>query len=415
MSIYPDVTNFDGASLSKIEDNLKYKYTKYVEFQGKNHKPLTNRIKNGPVRTQDGSTGKQIVMGLKYGLPQGHGFAPEAGSLPKADYSKIKNGFLNAKYAYGTVQITGQAEAIASGGSASFVDQLATDLEDLKDSILARENKHFFGNGTGALATVTDSTNKATKKLVVADSSHLAEGFRADIYTGNTLSATNVKIASVDYDTNEVTFGASDDLDDVANGDIVYFAGSKGLAIDGLDSFCDVGTYAGINGALAGNSWWRANVLTNPAGAGTPRTLTRMLLRSAHREAYNKTSNWPTVLVSNNAVQDAYADSEMNDGQWRLPVKTIELGYEAVVYRNTPWICDEDCAGGKLYFLNEKNIKFYVVKDWGFIQHESGSIFRTSLGNSNYIDAKEATMRKYYNLGCDNRRAQTVLCDLAEN
>jgi len=413
MAIFPAV-DLEGATLEKIEDNMKYKYTKYVESQCKTHRPLRNRLDEGPAKVQGGTNGKQIVMALKHGLPTGHGFRGEGGALPSADYTKIKNGLLNLAYDYGTVQATGQVEEFANGGDGSFVDQLATDLEDLKDSIADRENRYLHGDGSGALSVVTDVTNKAANppNIVVSDVSHLAEGMLVDIYTTVTKRADSVKIVSVDEDTNVVTFRASDDLSTVLVDDVVYFEDSKGLVIDGLQSFVGIGSYAGIDGASY--SWWRSTVMPNPDGAGTPRTLTRKLLRQGFRQSYNKVTKWPTVLVSNDAVQDTYADSEMNDGRWALPTKTIELGYEAVHYRGRPWICDEDSAANSLYFLHEKNLKFHVNKPWSFLQ-SGNSIFRIAVSNGGYLDAKQATMKKYYNLGCDNRRAQTVLQDLSED
>lgn len=107
----------------------------------------------------------------------------------------------------------------------------------------------------------------------------------------------------------------------------------------------------------------------------------------------------PTIILSDYSVYEAY---HLNGAaHYRtLETNTLDLGFEHVVYKGTPWAPDWDCPTGFQYILN--NTFLYAVVD-------SNRFFKpTDWMNTLNQDAKVMRLHIRYNNICTNRMTQGV-------
>ena len=136
-----------------------------------------------------------------------------------------------------------------------------------------------------------------------------------------------------------------------------------GLAA-GIDDGSTVATYGGISRTTYSN--WQGTV-TNVGGA-----LTQAVMAAAY-DAAESGSQRPTIILTTPTQWTAYEalqTSTIQNNRMYVGSKggaksagmVGDLGFETLLFRNTPVVKDEKCPSGEMIFLNEKLYAFYSLK-----------------------------------------------------
>jgi hypothetical protein len=82
-------------------------------------------------------------------------------------------------------------------------------------------------------------------------------------------------------------------------------------------------------------------------------------------------------------------------------------------YGEVPIVADFDCQPGRLYFLNEKEIKLYQNADWSFMNRD-GSNWQRLIDSAGEYDAYRARLYKYCQLGTHRRNTHGMITSIIE-
>lgn len=108
----------------------------------------------------------------------------------------------------------------------------------------------------------------------------------------------------------------------------------------------------------------------------------------------------PTLLLSDYSVYESYHQNAA--AHYRvMETAKMDLGFEHVMYKGTPWAPDFDCPTGFQYFLNTQFL--YGVVD------ENRFFKATDWLNTLNQDAKVMRIHMRYNIICTNRMNQGVI------
>lgn len=220
------------------------------------------------------------------------------------------------------------------------------------------------------------------------------------------------------------------------------YSGTGGDALVGLLStngpMDSVGTYASIDRGTY--TQWAGNKL---AGGGNPRALTLGLMRDAKRRTYEKSGEWPDLIVCDAFQQDKYGSllgSErryMQDVTMRGQKITLDGGFRALEFDGIPVIADVNCPAGTMLFLHTPALAVRQLPDGGAPwQGSAGAVDlhgtgEAQLGGSNAGAGGSVRLRSrinplarvgdkypfqlvcYPQIQCKRPQSQTQLIDLA--
>ena len=154
---------------------------------------------------------------------------------------------------------------------------------------------------------------------------------------------------------------------------------------------------------------WKANVQDNPAAAGTNRPLSLELMQLCIDVTDEVAGEEPNLIMGHHSMRREYINLLTSDV--RYSPEQLRGGFTKLTYAGgmTPMPIEFDRMApyNKLYFLNTKDIKMYVVKDWAWADRDGSVLSRVS-----NTDGWEAFMCWYGNLGLERRFSQTVLADI---
>jgi len=105
--------------------------------------------------------------------------------------------------------------------------------------------------------------------------------------------------------------------------------------------------------------------------------------------------------------------------QQRRYVNTTEFkgGFSGIAFTTDngeiPIVSDFDCQAGRLYFMNEKQIKIYRAADWSFMNRD-GNMWQRLQDASGEYDAYRARMFSYWQLGTHRRNTHGLMTSIIE-
>jgi hypothetical protein len=115
----------------------------------------------------------------------------------------------------------------------------------------------------------------------------------------------------------------------------------------------------------------------------------------------------PNLMLTTRAIRREYLELLRAD---RSHVNTMQLdgGWTALDYNGVPLLVDNDAIDGEIYYLTLSEISVYRMSDYNWMDKD-GTIFSRVSG----VDAYEATLYRYAELGIGARNTQGVLTDIA--
>lgn len=409
------------ATLATIDPLLKEVYRGQIREQLNQETVALKRIESSSAGITNEIGGRYVTFPIHVSRNSGIGSRYESEALPAPGNQGSAAARTGLKYAYGGVQLTGQSIALTESNPQAFAKALDFEMTNLKKDILKDLNRQVYGDGSGAISTVTTASTSSTS-LVVADARLFQVNEVVDVVavTGtapalaysSTVSSKNV-VLGINLGTNTLTLQTAISA---AVGNIVTRSGSSlgtngNREMTGLSAIVASGnTIYNINPST--QPVWNANVYAN---GGTNRALSESLMVQLVDQIRTQGGSTSLILASL-GVRRAYWNLL---SQLRSVVNTQEFkgGFTGLAFTTDrgeiPMVSDPDAPLNKAWFLNEENFTLYRDGDWDWMDRQ-GSIWQQVRDANGDYDAFYARLIRYHELGCDTRNSQGVLADITE-
>ena len=379
-------------SLTTAESALKDAYLNAVCNQlNTNANPLLAKIKQSSADVY----GKNIIKMAPIGLNGGVGAGTETGLLPTAKGNRYAQFKTTLKNLYGQIAISDKAIRASQSNAGAFVDLLNAEMEGLLTASKFNLGRMLYGDGTGALSTVTAHSAKV---ITFESVKNFAEGMCIDIYNGTTAVASGLRVVSVDRTAKTVTVDSAPTT--IAEGSVAYVQGSKDNEITGLGAIFGSGeTLYGLNRAENG---WLAPYISN-----TETEIGDDLLQTAVDYLAENSASEIDIITCGAGVRRAYMQY-LSCYRRNIDVMNLAGGYTAVSFNGIPVVADRFVEDGTLYMLDSSKFTLHQLCDWEWIEGENGNILHQKAGYPTYT----ATLVKYADLICDQPNGQAKFTNI---
>ena len=431
-----------GGTLTTVDAILKEYYLGPVQEQLNNEVLLLSRLE---ARSED-LVGKAAFVPLHTNRSAGIGAVAESATLPTAGNQSYARAEYDLKYLYGRIQVTGPSMAKTKSDAGSFLQVLKGELDGVRADLTKDLARQAYGTGDGVIGVGTLS---GTGTLVtLADWEPLKKGqfYVGQVLSGavsstgvqaaGTLTVTAVSIVAKTTSTLTVTktgtiadatYALSRDGSVTAAQALNRFNNTpRSNEVDGLTRVVNPFSITGASEAsgtfgttaksgslgkidsYADNYW--DNQKTFGGTPGTPEALTIMRVQEAINLGRQQGA-MPSAIVTSLGVQREFYRLLQANQQFVAPGATdYASGFSTLTYNGMPVIADLDAPFGKMFILDESTIKVFSDQDWHFLDGDGQTLRQVA-----NIDAYEAVMVRYMNLGATNRRKNVVINDINVN
>ena len=404
-----------AATLATIESYLKEVYQGRIREQLNDEIVALKRITRSGSGVTNEVGGKYVTFPIHTRRNSGIGSRFESEALPTPGQQGHAAARVGLKYAYGGVQLTGQAISLSDTDAKAFAKALDNEVEGLKNDLKKDMNRQVYGSGNGAIGVATGANTGAVAP--VADARLFQIGMVVDTQTGNTVDNTGLIVASVDLTAgaNTVTFTTTPGTA-LASADIIVRKGS-GVAAGGNRELTGLAAIVSDSGTLynidpSTEPEWKASVDDN---GGTPRALSESLMIKM-TDAIRTKGGSTTLILQSLGVRRAYFNLL---SQLRQTVNTQEFtgGFSGLAFTTDngeiPVVADTDAPLNKQWYINEDALTYYRDEDWHFIDKD-GSMWKQVRDSNGDYDAYYARMVEYHELGTDRRNSHGLVDDITE-
>ena len=398
-------------TLQTLTPILKEMYESGVKEMLNNETAAWSRIQSTSAGTTSTAGGKYVTFALHTRRNNGIGSRNEMEPLPSPGRQGYARAFIPMRYHYASVGITGQAIELAATDPQAFASSIKEETTRIKDDISKERNRQFFGDGLGTRAVI--SSGVAGSDAVMNSVKQLDLGGRYDIMTEATavVRVSDVIVEDIDYSDNTVTFNKA--ITGAAAGDILVRHRSYDREIHGLGSVLrDDTVLYGVDPNEVPQ--WKAAVNNNN---DTPTAISElMMVRMADK--LKSDGSKPSVIWTTPGILRAYWS--LLAGQRRyVNTQKYDGGYSGLSFQSpssgeVPLLTDSDVPAGDMIFLNEKDIKFYQLHDYKFMDR-TGSMWQQVRDTEGKYDAYEATMSNYSEMGVHKRNSHGVIHNVIED
>lgn len=394
-----------GATLATATNILKEIYEPKIQDQLQNELTTSKRLE----QTSEGVTsevgGKYVVFPVHVKRNHGIGARLEMEQLPTAQNQGYASARVSLAYLYGSVRLSGQTMELAKTNAQAFASVLDQEMDGLQTDVAKDMNRQVFGTSVGVLMTSTAAY--AVNTITTTNTQYMEVGMVVDIFdsTGVTNRATARNVTAVTA-TTIVVDGAA--IAAGASGDIVVRTGSLNRETIGLSQIVsDTGTLYNIDPTV--ETKWKSTVNAN---GGTNRALSESLMIKMVDDI--RTQGGKTTLMTTTlGVRRSYFNLLVQQREYSNTTE-FEGGFRGLKFTtdngDIPLISDLDCQPNRMYFINEKTLKYYRESDWSFMDRD-GSKWQRVIG----FDAYDATLYTYRQLGCHRRNSQGIVRDITES
>ena len=403
------------ATLATIESYLKEVYQGRIREQLNDEIVALKRITRSGAGVTNEVGGKYVTFPIHTRRNSGIGSRFESEALPAPGQQGHAAARVGLKYAYGGVQLTGQAISLSDTDAKAFAKALDNEVEGLKNDLKKDMNRQIYGTGNGAIGVATGANTGAVAP--VADARLFQIGMVVDTQTGTTIDNTGLVVASVSLapGANTVTFTTTPGTA-LAAADIIVRKGS-GIAAGGTKELTGLAAIVSDSGTLYNidpttEPEWKASVSAN---GGTPRALSEALMIRMTDDIRTKGGS-TTLILQSLGVRRAYFNLL---SQLRQTVNTQEFtgGFSGLAFTTDrgeiPVVADTDAPLNTQWFINEDAVTYYRDEEWHFLDKD-GSMWKQVRDSNGDYDAYYARMVEYHELGTDRRNSHGVIKDIIE-
>ena len=397
-----------AATLATIEPYLKEVYTGKIRRQLNDEITTLKRVTRSGAGVSTETNGKYVTFPIHTRRNSGIGSRNEMDALPVPGQQGYAAARLALKSGYGGLQITGQAIDLADTDSKAFARSMDEEITRLKDDVKKDMNRQIYGNGSGAISTITGA---ATGNVVpVKDARLFWIGAVVDVVTlPSTVAIANRTVTAISIANNTVTLSGAAPTT-VAN-QIIVRQGSLNKEITGFAAIVDDSSVVyNINPTVEPE--WTSEVSAN---GGTGRALTEQLMVQMSDRIRTRGGK-TTVIFQSLGVRRAYWNllsqlrSIVNEQEFKGGFKGLSFTTDS---GEIPVVADVDAPLGTQWFMNEDALTFYRHKDWDWLDRD-GSMFKQLHDANGVYDAWYAQLVERHELGTDRRNTHGKIVDITE-
>jgi hypothetical protein len=401
-----------GASttMTTVTNILKEVYEDKIRDQLQSETKTLKRVES----TSEGITsevgGKYVVFPITTRRNHGIGARQENEVLPEPRSRAYASARVSLAYLYGAASLTGQVMELAQSNFQAFASALDQELNGLKETLRKDQNRQIYGTSDGVMATVTaDGVNTITVDTI----QYLELGMIIDIWqnTFGAVRAATRMITAINTTTKVVTYDGADASASVVATDVVTRSGSQQRETVGLKQIVNnAGVLYNVDPAV--EPVWKSVVNNN---AGVARALSEGLMTKLVDDVRTNGGD-VTVIFTTLGVRRSYANLLT---QQRRYTNTTEFtgGFKGLAFTtdegDIPVVADVDCQAQRMYFVNEKQLKWYRESPWSFMDRD-GSPWQRIITSAGAFDAYQTMMYQYCQLGTHRRNSHGLLDDVAE-
>lgn len=392
------------ATLTTVAAIMKEIYEEQVREQLNNEIVALQRVQ----KTSEGVTsdvgGKYVTFPIHTQRNAGIGARNELEALPTAGNQTTVGARVGLRYQYGLVRLTGQLFELVKTNKQAFVSALELEISGLKNDLQVDLERQVYGDSIGGVAVATANFT-AVNVITVSHITWLQIGMQVDVTdsTGVTVKASNRTVTAINESTNVVTLSGATFTGVI--GDLITRTGSANREWTGLKAIVQAsGTLYNVNDPV-----WVATVDSN---SGTNRPISEGLMTQMVHRIRRRGANVSLILCSLGVLR-SYVNLLV---QQRRYTGTTEFtgGFSGVAFTtdkgDIPVVADVYAPPNLMYFLTEKELKWYRESDWSWMDRD-GSMWQRVIG----FDAYEAVMYQYSELGTHRRNAHGVIQDITES
>jgi hypothetical protein len=386
---------------------LKRVYGKLTDQQNLEHKAI-DQIGNTSLKVNPGGGFYGAIN--DYGN-ESVGAINETEQFRTIDSEDYKQFTVTAKINVAPIQFSGYIAAATDGDDEAFVSAVIDGLEKAKERLLKDENRQFFGNGQGVLASPAGTVSSAATSFSVDSAQYLRANMVVDICAANSSTEviSSLRLTGVDKVNNIVYFAASlgaslTVANQLVKENIRVSAAADGKEMMGLrgivDDSTDLTTFESLD-ALS-NFIWRGRRIDASSS-----NLTSDLLQRLLDDTKILGGVAPDMIVMHNKQRRKYLD--IVTPQKRYTTQDMDAGSDKLSFNGIDLFLDEDCQEATVYALSKKYLQKYEMKGIHMGNHDGSDVY---LRNANF-DVFQAYWRHYSNFGTDKRNAHGKIVSLA--
>jgi hypothetical protein len=368
----------------------------------------------------DSVGGKYVRFAVRVKRNHGIGARNEMEALPNPKTQDYRDAQVRLSYNYGAIQLSGQSFELADSDAQAFAGVLDQEMEGIKEGLRKETNRQAYGTSQGVLAIAASGSTTTFVVSAATGLQYLEIGMFVDVYDATStvvtpvLNNANIEITDINTATLTVTLGST--VTAVAVGDFLVRTGSHQKEPVGFEQIvAGLATTATALGNGAGalynitHGTWTGNLNTTP-GAISEGVMINMI------DAIRTRGGRTTVGFTSLGVRRAYANLLE---QQRRYVNTTEFkgGFSGIAFTTDtgeiPIVADFDCQAGRLYFMNEKELKIYQAGDWGWMNRD-GNMWQRLIDSSGEYDAYRARLFKYWQIGTHRRNSHGLITGIIE-
>lgn len=374
-------------------------------------------------KTSEGVTeeagGKYVRFPVRVKRNHGIGARLENEALPAAMTQGYASAQVNLAYLYGAIELTGQTFELAERNFQAFASALQQETDGLKQGLKKDMNRQTYGTHKGTLATFNAAGTTTTAVMSNAEAIYLEVGMKVDLYTSadalkeNAREITNVQRDTPAAGSTTVTFTPAAGANTASTD---YFVRDDNLnkeTIGFREIVASSGTLYNINPATY--PVWTSEI-DDP---GALRTLSEGLM-TGMADRIRTRGGSTTVIFTSLGVRRSYANLLMQQRRYNDTVE-FKGGFSGLKFTtdngDIPVISDFDCPWNNMFFINEKELKYYRVADWSFMNRD-GSNWQRVIGSTGSsvgtYDAYTAIMYSYSQLGTHRRNSHGLMKNITE-
>lgn len=379
-------------TLTSADNALKNVYLEVISNQlNVNANPLFAKIK----QTTADVWGKQVIKMAPFGINGGVGAGTEDGELPAAAGNNYVQFVTDLKNLYGKIEITDKAIRASESSVGAFVNLLNDEMEGLIKASAFNFGRMIYGDGTGKLATVKETS---TGTITLSSVKNVIEGLVVDFYTSAGAIIPDLKGVRIVYvDRVEKTITVDGDISDLSANDYLTVQNSKDKELTGLGKiFKSTGSLYGVDRTT--NAWMV------PYMKGTVGAITDTVIQTALDNLEERTGSEVDFIVCSADVKRFY-QSYLATYRRNIDYMELQGGYRALSYNGIPVVSDRFVEDGEMYLLNTKEFSLHQLCDWKWLEGEDGKILKQNAGFPTY----SATLVKYADLICNKPAGQAKL------
>ena len=381
-------------TLQTAENALKTVYLGVVANQlNDNANPLLARIK----KTSKDVWGKEIRKLAPYGINGGVGAGSEDGELPTASGNGYVQFVADLKNLYGKIDISDKAVRASANNIGAFVNLLSDEMEGLVKASSFNLGRMLYGDGTGALATVS-SHDVINKEMTCDKVNNLIEGMLIDVFNENVqINANPLKIVYVDRVKKKIKYTGKDIIT-INNGYKIYVQGSKDSEITGLGKIFDT-TATSIYGVSKTDYPW-----LSPYVNTTSKEISDIVIQEVIDFLDDNSDSKINFITCSSKVRRAYQEY-LGAYRRNIEIASLDGGYKTITHNGIPVVADRFVDDDTMYLLNTDDFVLHQLCDWKWLEGENGQILRQNPGYPTY----SATLVKYAELICDKPCGQAKI------